>query len=191
MFLAALLLTSQFVPNPKYGLNTLIGRHQSWIPAAEALPADTFTKVFVMPNMHYARGLGRALGLPGEFRTAHGYRCDGLEGLLLLHARLGTCQTWEEMTRSAPFNTVQNGTWSASKMSSVFQEVSEWIDMNHGVSSRNVTPNPRRPISPTPFFSAIPRSFFPPPAPSSPVHIVLTYARAHTHALCIGNGVVV
>ena len=82
MFLAALLLTSQFVPNPKYGINTLIGRHQSWIPAAEALPADTFTKVFVMPNMHYARGLGRALGLPREFRTAHGYRCDGLEGLL-------------------------------------------------------------------------------------------------------------
>ena len=80
MFLAALLLTSQFVPNPKYGLNTLLGSqsHQSWIPAAEALPADTFTKVFVMLNMHYARRLGRALGLPHEFRTAHGYRCDGL-----------------------------------------------------------------------------------------------------------------
>ena len=115
----ALLLISPMVPNPRYLAGLATSPHVNWEQEASNLPRDEFYNVFRMPSFAYAQRLARAMHLPAEFRTEHGYKCSGLEGLLVLHARMGTSCTLAELQKILPSH-AGSRCWSSGKISAVF-----------------------------------------------------------------------
>ena len=146
--LFTLLIVSPMIPNPRFeeGLQPGSAAHASWLPAAEAMPQDKFYEVFRIPSMGYARRLARSMQLPTFFQTSQRYKASGLEGLLLLHARLGSSGKWADLRDREPFTSVPRSQWSTGKMSAVFTTVSKWVDHHHGSTAMwsNSTFSPAR-----------------------------------------------
>ena len=115
----ALLLASNMIPNPRHAAGVFRTRNLNWEDSARNMPQDEFYSVFRMPSFQYAERLSRAMNIPPQFTTSQRYKCSGLEGLLLLHARLGSSSTWKQLATSLP-HPATGRMWSYAKMSAVF-----------------------------------------------------------------------